>query len=237
MEKEIDADHSRLKRELEAAEKELAGGLARAPPGRRGPGADPMRATAARSASPLSAVSISRHVGAVRLGSVAVHPLSGSSAPGRSAAFLVLLAFLLSFLFIRTSARMIRAQVSWWPGNVETGSGLHLHHLVWGISLMLIGGFSAFALKTPAAPWYQISAILFGVGGGLTFDEFALWIHLRDVYWGEQGRTSLDAVVLVTVFMALVVLGTKPFGLNGTESLDAGAVVVGRRWCFRSSRS
>ncbi len=165
-------------------------------------------------------------MGAARLGSVAVHPLSGSSAPGRSAAFLVLLAFLLSFLFIRTSARMIRAQVSWWPGNVETGSGLHLHHLVWGISLMLIGGFSAFALKTPAAPWYQISAILFGVGAGLTFDEFALWIHLRDVYWGEQGRTSLDAVVLVTVFMALVVLGTKPFGLNGTESLDAGAVVV-----------
>lgn len=138
----------------------------------------------------------------------------------------MLLAFLLSFLFIRTSARMIRAQVPWWPGNVETGSGLHLHHLVWGISLMLISGFSAFALKTPAAPWYQIAAVLFGVGAGLAFDEFALWIHLQDVYWGRQGRASLDAVVLVTAFMALVVLGTKPFGLSGRESFDIGAVAV-----------
>ncbi len=88
--------------------------------------------------------------------------------------FPVLLAFLLSFLFIRTSARMIRAQLSWWPGDVETDSGLHLHHPVWGISLMAIGGFSAFVLKTPATPWFQVSAVLFGVGAGLTFDEFAL---------------------------------------------------------------
>ncbi len=76
--------------------------------------------------------------------------LHGSAEAGRDAAFLVLLGFLLSFLFIRTSTRMIRAEVSWWPGNVETESGLHLHHLVWGIAFMLIGGFAAFALKTPA---------------------------------------------------------------------------------------
>lgn len=148
-----------------------------------------------------------------------VDPFTAASAqPGRDAAFLVLLSFLVSFLFIRTSARMIRAQVSWWPGNVETSSGLHLHHLVWGISLMLAGGFVAFALDTPASPWFQIAAVGFGVGAGLTFDEFALWVHLRDVYWSEQGRSSLDAVVLVTAFMVLVVMGTKPFGLEDGEA-------------------
>ncbi len=74
---------------------------------------------------------------------------------------------------------MIRAKVSWWPGNVETSSGVHLHHLVWGIAFMLIGGFCAFAFNTPAQPWYQIAALLFGVGAGLTFDEFALFVHLN----------------------------------------------------------
>lgn len=148
-----------------------------------------------------------------------VDPFTGdSSEPGRDAAFLVLLAFLLSFLFIRTSVRMIRAQVPWWPGNVETESGLHLHHLVWGISLMLASGFAAFALDTPTSPWFQIAAVSFGIGAGLAFDEFALWVHLRDVYWSEQGRSSLDAVVLVTAFMGLVVIGTKPFGLESDES-------------------
>ena len=151
---------------------------------------------------------------------------ANASGPGRDAAFIVLLAFLLSFLFIRTSARMIRAQVSWWPGNVETDSGLHLHHLVWGISLMLAAGFTAFALKPPASPWYQIAAGAFGIGSGLTFDEFALWVNLRDVYWSEQGRVSLDAVVLVAVFMGLVVLGTRPFGLEGRESAAIVGVTV-----------
>ena len=109
---------------------------------------------------------------------------------------------------------MIRAQVSWWPGNVETESGLHLHHLVWGISLMLTAGFTAFALKPPASPWYQTAAGAFGIGAGLTFDEFALWVNLRDVYWSEQGRVSLDAVVLVAVFMGLVVLGHQAVRLG-----------------------
>ncbi len=137
--------------------------------------------------------------------------LAGHS--GRSAAFLVLLGFLGSFLFIRTSTRMIRAQVSWWPGNLETASGLHIHHLVWGIALMTVGGFLGFALR-PGAPWYQLAAIGFGIGVGLTADEFALWVRLEDVYWSKDGRASLDAVILVCAFMALVVLGIRPFGLS-----------------------
>src|SRR3954452_7737512 len=108
------------------------------------------------------------------------------------AGFLLLLGLLGSWLFIRTSARMIRAQVSWWPGNVETSGGLHIHHLVWGIFLMMISGFLGFALN-PDDPWSDILAILFGVGMGLTLDEFALWLRLEDVYWADQGRESVDA--------------------------------------------
>ena len=58
---------------------------------------------------------------------------------GRQAEFLFFVAFLVTFGFIRTSAHMIRAQVRWWPGNVEVG-GTHIHHLVWGILLLMIIG-------------------------------------------------------------------------------------------------
>jgi hypothetical protein len=151
--------------------------------------------------------------------------LAASDGSGRDAALLVLLAFVLSFLFIRTSARMIRAQVSWWPGNVETASGLHLHHLVWGIGLMFVAGFLGFVLES-AAPWYQLAAVAFGIGCGLTADEFALWVRLDDVYWSTEGRESLDAVILVVAFMALVVLGTRPFGLNDGLSIALTAYAV-----------
>lgn len=143
--------------------------------------------------------------------------LGDADQAGREAAFLVLLGFVGSFLFIRTSARMNRAQVKWWPGSVETRSGLHLHHLVWGISLMLLAGFLGFSLEV-GTPWYQSSAILFGIGCGLTLDEFALWVHLDDVYWSQEGRISLDAVVLVVAFMGLVVIGIRPFGLEDGSS-------------------
>src|SRR5947208_11334281 len=99
--------------------------------------------------------------------------------PGQRAGFVLLAAFLGSFLFIRTSARLMRSpRVTWWPGSVTTESGLHLHHLVWGIILLLLSGSLGFALN-PASPWNEILAALFGVGAGLTLDEFALWIHLE----------------------------------------------------------
>ena len=144
---------------------------------------------------------------------------------GRGPAFLVLLAFLLSFGFIRTSARLMRSpKVPWWPGSVTTEGGLHLHHLVWGISLLLLSGFVAFSTDLDR-PWVQITAILFGIGAGFTLDEFALWVHLKDVYWSEEGRSSVDAVILSATFAALVVLGVQPFGLDEFSSV-AGTVAV-----------
>jgi lysyl-tRNA synthetase class 2 len=139
---------------------------------------------------------------------------------GQRAGFLLLAGFLASWLFIRTSARMIRAQVSWWPGNVETSGGLHIHHLVWGICLVLVSGFLGFALQ-PGDPWVDILAVLFGIGMGLTLDEFALWLRLEDVYWADEGRESVDAVVVALVFGGLVVLGAAPW-----DVADAGGSVA-----------
>jgi hypothetical protein len=138
--------------------------------------------------------------------------------------FVLLAAFLLSFLFIRTSARLTRS-VSWWPGGVVTDGGLHLHHLVWGICLLLISGFLGFALDA-GSPWDEIFAAGFGVGAGLTLDEFALWVRLRDVYWTEEGRSSLDAVVVATLFAGLVVLGLAPFDTSDTSSTTSLALTV-----------
>jgi hypothetical protein len=143
--------------------------------------------------------------------------------PGRESAFIVLLAFLLSFGFIRTSARLTRS-VSWWPGGVETEGGVHLHHLVWGIVMLLVSGFAAFATDLDS-PWWWILSVTFGVGAGFTLDEFALWVRLQDVYWSQEGRASLDAVVLATVFAGLVVLGVNPYGLD-----DAGSIVGTAGW-------
>jgi hypothetical protein len=147
--------------------------------------------------------------------------------PEQRAGFVLLCAFLLSFLFIRTSARLMRSpRVPWWPGSVTTDSGLHLHHLVWGICLLIVAGFLSFVTKT-RSPWTEILAALFGIGAGFTLDEFALWIHLRDVYWAEEGRSSFDAVVVAAVLGGLVVLGAAPFDLShNTASIETLVIAI-----------
>lgn len=147
--------------------------------------------------------------------------------PGTRPALLAFAAFLLAFLFIRTSARLMRSpNVPWWPGSVTTGS-LHIHHLVWGIVLLLVSGFLAFALPDP--PWREIMAVLFGIGAGLTLDEFALWLYLDDVYWAQEGRASVDAVILAATFGALVLIVGFPYASDGgdlTLAVDVGVAVL-----------
>jgi hypothetical protein len=128
--------------------------------------------------------------------------------PGKEIHFLILIAFVCSFGFIRGSAHMIRAQVSWWPGNVETKGGTHIHHLVWGILLLLVMGYIGLAVD-PGSPWVELVAIAFGIGMGLTMDEFALWLNLQDVYWAPKGRQSIDAVVVTTTLLAIALLGLQ----------------------------
>jgi hypothetical protein len=145
---------------------------------------------------------------------------------GQRAGFILLGSFLATFLFIRTSARLIRnPKVTWWPGSVTTKSGLHLHHLVWGIVLILLSGFLNFVLK-PGSPWREVFAAVFGVGAGLTLDEFALWVRLEDVYWSNEGRSSIDAVVVAALLGGLIVLGIAPFDISNRASPISSLVAV-----------
>ena len=140
----------------------------------------------------------------------------GSS--GSRAGFLLLAGMLLSFGFIRMSTRLMRSpKVPWWPGSVSTG-GVHIHHLVFGIVLLMLAGFLQFAFQ-PDSPWLEILAVAFGIGAGLTLDEFALWLHLEDVYWAEEGRRSVDAIVVATIIAGAFVLGVAPLGEGDTGSV------------------
>jgi hypothetical protein len=127
-------------------------------------------------------------------------------AAGKEIHFLILASFAITFGFIRTSAHLIRAQVSWWPGNVQTKGGTHIHHLVWGILLVLVMGYLGLAVDM-GSPWLELTAIVFGIGMGLTLDEFALWLNLEDVYWESKGRQSIDAVIVVASLLGISLLG------------------------------
>jgi hypothetical protein len=134
----------------------------------------------------------------------------------------VLLGFIGSFAFIRMSTRLMRSpRVSWWPGSVKTG-GVHIHHLAFGICLMIAAGAAGFGFRD-IDPWFEIFAALFGIGAGLTIDEFALWVYLEDVYWSEEGRASIDATVIAAAAMLLILIGVQPVEF----STSSWAEVVG----------
>jgi hypothetical protein len=157
--------------------------------------------------------------------------------------FLVLVGFILSFAFIRMSTRLQRsAKVSWWPGSIVSDSGVHLHHLVFGIVTMMVAGAAGF-LAFGHTPWTEICALLFGVGAGLTIDEFALWVYLDDVYWAQEGRKSIDATVIAAAGMMLVLIGFTPLTIEDGSahallgSILSAAVVFGLvTICFLKGR-
>lgn len=156
---------------------------------------------------------------------------------GRQGIFLLLVSFLASFLFIRTSARLGRS-TTWWPGSVVTDGGVHLHHLVWGICLMMASGVVAFTLRDET-PWFEVCAVLFGIGMGLTIDEFALWVYLKDVYWAQQGRASIDAALYAAAFMGLLLLGIDPldFDQGAWAIISTIALILGLSLvCFAKER-
>ncbi len=123
--------------------------------------------------------------------------------------FLASISFFLTFLFVRLLVASITHHVGPF-GYVEVG-GRHIHHLVWGILLLLITGYATLAEAgqddTPISILVsRILALSFGIGAALTLDEFAIWLNLDALaYWSKQGRQSIDAVVL---FGALLAVGT-----------------------------
>ncbi|MEU2514396.1 hypothetical protein [Streptomyces syringium] len=132
--------------------------------------------------------------------------------PGKLPLLLALTAFVTTFLVTRVITRLIRAGKGPFR-NVSAGSGLHVHHVVPGIVLMVVGGFGAVAAGRHGFA-AAVCAVLFGAGAGLVLDEFALVLHLDDVYWTEQGRKSVEIVVLTAALVGLVLAGSSPFGVN-----------------------
>jgi len=139
---------------------------------------------------------------------------------------MLLASFLITFLATRFWVRMQRSGPAWWPKSLTTGD-THVHHLVPGIFLVLISGFLGIATH-PGSPGTQLIAIAFGAGAALTLDEYALWLHLDDVYWAEEGRQSVDVIVVALFFGLFVLIGSSPFGAGngGGGWLVFAAVVV-----------
>jgi hypothetical protein len=143
---------------------------------------------------------------------------------GRLRLFCFLVAFIAGFLFIRVSVRMIRAQVRWWPGNVTPG-GQHIHHVVFGLVFMCVGGVGGLAVEDESSGVAAAAAGVFGVGAALVLDEFALVLHLEDVYWSERGRLSVEVVFITIALCGLLLLGLRPLGVDDASG-DGFWVIV-----------
>jgi hypothetical protein len=146
--------------------------------------------------------------------------------PGKLPLLLALASFVLTFVITRVIVRLIRAGKGPF-GNVKAGD-LHIHHVVPGVVLTVIGGFGAVASNRHGFG-AGVCAVLFGMGAGLVLDEFALILHLDDVYWSEAGRQSVEVVVVTAALVGLVLGGFAPFGVNDLsdqELQDRGGVIL-----------
>ncbi|WP_040510555.1 hypothetical protein [Gordonia soli] len=120
---------------------------------------------------------------------------------------------IVGFVVIRVSVRLIRADVRWWFSNVTAGD-THIHHVVFGVVLTLSSGLGliAFSINGDQTAM-SVLAGLFGVGAALILDEFALIFYLRDVYWSQEGRASVDAVFVAVAATGMILLGFRPLDL------------------------
>jgi hypothetical protein len=167
---------------------------------------------------------------------------------GRGGVFWMLIAFIVTFAVTRGITRHIRSGGSTAeeaegaePGgrgglikDIHVG-GVHVHHQVLGIILVLVSALLQFAYQ-PGSPGLEILGALFGAGAALTLDEFALWLHLDDVYWSKEGQKSIDAVVLGACLVAVLCIGTTPLGVDdpsaSDQTLGTLAVTIGVNGAF-----
>jgi hypothetical protein len=124
--------------------------------------------------------------------------------------FLASVGFFVAFVVVRVITHLIHTGRG--PFHDVVTKGGHIHHLVWGILLLLGVGYlwliQVGTGDTPGHAWAsRITALLFGVASALTLDEFALWLTFRDVYWEREGRLSIDAVVLFGSMLSIALWG------------------------------
>ncbi|HEY5114296.1 MAG TPA: hypothetical protein VIJ00_02100 [Nakamurella sp.] len=137
--------------------------------------------------------------------------------PGKLPMLICLGAFVLTFVLTRVITRMIRAGIGPFRNNVSSG-GLHIHHAVPGIILLVIGALTA--IRGPESPWIEIAGALVGIGTSLILDEFALILHLEDVYWSNEGRISVELAGLTAACIGFVMLGSSPLGVDDLSMDD-----------------
>jgi len=130
--------------------------------------------------------------------------------PRHERMFLASVAFFVAFAVVRTITHLIHAGRG--PFHDVVTKGGHIHHLVWGILLLLAVGYLwLIQVGTGGVgerPWSSpLTALLFGVGSALTLDEFALWLTFRDVYWEREGRLSIDAIALFGSLLSIALWG------------------------------
>ncbi len=127
---------------------------------------------------------------------------------GKEAQAVILVTYVVTFLAVRFITHAIRdGKYRRVFRNVSGPGGTHLHHLVPGIILLLVSGFLGVGINDRT--WQLVVAVLFGIGAALTLDEFALWLHLEDVYWAKEGRQSVDAVLTMAALLLMAVIGGR----------------------------
>lgn len=128
--------------------------------------------------------------------------------------------FFLTFAGVRGVVYAVTHQIP--PFHFVSMGGRHIHHLVFGIVILLLVGYAWLAEIGVGAGASSLLAsrllsILYGVGAALTLDEFALWLNLRDVYWSPEGRASIDMVILFGSLLAAGAWGAPLFSKRAAE--------------------
>jgi hypothetical protein len=147
-------------------------------------------------------------------------------ASGRLPLFLCFLAFVVTFLVTRVITRMIRSGRGPFGDNVSA-SGLHIHHAVPGVVILVVGAFLAVGAAGEIG-WAELAGVLVGVGTSLVLDEFALILRLDDVYWTQEGQISVLMVGLTVALLGLVLIGADPFAVDfENDAWEVGGAFVG----------
>ncbi len=134
----------------------------------------------------------------------------------RQRMFLAAVSFLLTFVGVRILVHLIVLDVG--PFDWVVVRGRHIHHLVWGILILLLVGYGWLMdlgrSHSPLSIFFgRLMSVGYGVGAALTLDEFAIWLDLQpDAYWSSSGRLSIDAVILFGSLLAVGIWGAPFFG-------------------------
>ena len=114
--------------------------------------------------------------------------------------FIASVSFLVTFVGVRILVHRIVNHEGHFQWVVVHGQ--HIHHLVWGILILLLVGYGWLLdlgrSHSPLSIFFsRLMSVSYGVGAALTLDEFALWLDLEpDAYWSSAGRLNIDAIIL-----------------------------------------